>query len=127
MITLICSTNDCIFGGYPALAWSYRNGYVPDPSQKTFIFTVKDPHNRAAPIVKLKDAQCAINDQAQFSPTFDGTAFCVCHKCQTSNSSYLNLNNHCVNDTVIAGNRVMTGRYNFAVNVSEVFELISRE
>jgi hypothetical protein len=44
-VTLIASTNDCIFGGYTPLTWSSRNAYVSDPSLRSFVFTIKNPHN----------------------------------------------------------------------------------
>jgi hypothetical protein len=125
-ITLICSTTGCIFGGYTPLAWNSRNGYVPDPSEKTFIFTLKNPHNLPARIYKLKDAQYAINDQAQYGPTFGCNAVYVCDKCQSSTSSYSNVNIHYVNDTGIQGLQVLTGAKNFTVKEIEVFEVISR-
>jgi hypothetical protein len=54
-LTLILDTDWCIFGGFTPLEWdqSVSNGkcdkesncWKADPSQKSFIFTLKNPHN----------------------------------------------------------------------------------
>jgi hypothetical protein len=40
-VTLILSTNDCIFGRYTPVAWTSRGDPAADPSVKGFLFTIK--------------------------------------------------------------------------------------
>jgi hypothetical protein len=124
-ISLILSKNGCIFGGYTPLTWSSRNAWVPDPSQKSFIFTLKNPHNVAARIFKQKQADNAIYDYGSYGPTFgNGHDLYVCDQCQNSASSYSNLGSIYVNDTGIDAQQVLTGSYNFTVEEIEVFEVV---
>jgi hypothetical protein len=125
-LTLISSTNDCIFGGYTPVAWTSRGGYAADPSLSSFLFTLKNPHNLPARIFKQKQAENAIDDHGSYGPRFGtGNAdLYVCDKCQTSTSSYSILGSVYVNDTGIAGNQVLTGAQNFTVAEIEVFEVI---
>jgi hypothetical protein len=126
-VTLILSTNDCIFGGYTPLTWSSRGGYVPDPSLESFIFTIKNPHNLGARIFNLANAIHAIYDNSMYGPTFGGGHdFHVCDECHTSNSNYSNFGHTYRNDTGIDGARVLTGASNFTVKEIEVFEVMSK-
>jgi hypothetical protein len=122
---LILSKNSYIFGGFTPLAWSSRNNYAQDSSQKSFIFTLKNPHNLAARIFKQNPKTNAICDYSGIGPTFGANYdLHVCDQCQTSASSYSNLGSGYVNDTGIAGNQVLTGGYNFTAEEVEVFEVI---
>jgi hypothetical protein len=119
------STNDCIFGGFTPVAWRSRNACVPDPSLKSFIFTLKNPHNLAARIFKQKQAHYAIRDYASHGPTFSGNSdLHVCDQCQSSTNSFSHIGTGYINDTGIAGTEVLTGSYNFTVKEIEVFEVI---
>jgi hypothetical protein len=124
-ISLILSKNGCIFGGFTALTWSSRNAWVPDPSQKSFIFTLMNPHNMAARIFKQKQADKAILDNSSYGPTFgNGCDLHVCDQCQSSTGSYSALGTVYVNDTGLAGNEILTGAQSFTVEEIEVFEVI---
>jgi hypothetical protein len=123
-ISVISSTNDSIFGGYTPLTWSSRNASVPDPNQKTLIFTIKNPYNLPARIFKLKHVQYTSNDAVSYGPAFGGNAVYVCDKCQTCNSSYSSENSPYLNDTGIVGNQVLIGAFTVTVKEFEVFEVI---
>jgi hypothetical protein len=124
---LILSTNNCIFGGYTPLAWSSRNGWVSDPSLKSFVFTLKNPHNLPPRIFKRQREKHAILCHGSYGPVFgDGHTLSVCDQCHTSNGSYSNFGTAYANDTGIAGNQVLAGTQNFTVEEIEVFELVDR-
>jgi hypothetical protein len=124
-ITLISTTTGSIFGGYTPLAWSCRGGSVADPTMKSFIFTIKNPHNLPPQVFNQKTQENAILDHPTQPPRFgNGNDFYVCDKGNTCNSSASNLGTTYANDTGIAGNQVLTGAYNFILKEIEVFEVI---
>jgi hypothetical protein len=127
-VTLILSTNDCIFGGYTPVAWTSRNSAVSDPSLKSFLFTIRNPHNLPTQIFKLKQGDYAIYDHSDHGPRFGGgTDLHVADQCRNSNSCWSNFGHIYENITGIAGNQVFTGVTNFTVQEIEVFEVIWRQ
>jgi hypothetical protein len=127
-VTLISTTNDCIFGGYTPVAWSSEGGHASDMSMESFIFTIKNPHNLPARIFKQKQGILAAYHISSYGPTFgNGCDFYVCDRCRDSNSSYSNFGSTYTNDTGIAGKEVLTGAYNFTVVEIEVFEVTWRQ
>jgi hypothetical protein len=126
-VTLILSTNDCIFGGYTPLTWSSRNAYVSDPSLRSFVFTIKNPHNLPARVFKQKQESYAICDNSSYGPIFgDGHTICIYNESHSSNNSYSRFANTYPNNTGIANNHVLAGGENFTVEEIEVFEVIGR-
>jgi hypothetical protein len=124
-VSLILSTNKCIFGGYTPLAWNSTGGYVSDPSLTSFLFTIKNPHNLPEQIFKQKQEGYAIHNGSAYGPTFGARHdFCVCEPFQTATSNYSNLGYTYINDTGIAAKEVLTGEYHFAVEEMEVFEVV---
>jgi hypothetical protein len=125
-ITLISSTNDCIFGGYTPVPWSSRNQWVADPSLKTFIFTIKNPHNLPARIFKLNKAEYAMYASATHGPVIGGTnVLSVCDGCAVSNRNCACLLSF-TNETGIPNDEVLTGAKYFTVAEIEVFDVIGR-
>jgi hypothetical protein len=123
-LTLVLSTAGYIFGGYTPLVWSSRGAYVTDPSRKSFLFTIKNPHGLEPHIFAQKDEASAIYDNASDGPTFGANHdLYVCTQCHTQNNSYSTLGNTYTNDTGIAGTAVLTGEKNFFVKEIEVFEV----
>jgi hypothetical protein len=124
-ISLILSKNDCIFGGFTPIAWSSRGTAVPDPSLKSFIFTLKNPHDLSARIFKQKQAEYAIFDYGVYGPTFGHTAdLFVCEQCRRATNSYSHVGNDYVNDTGISAGKVLTGSDTFTVEEIEVFKVV---
>jgi hypothetical protein len=128
-VTLILSTNDCIFGGYTPRAWnSGEPGFASDPSLRSFVFTLKNPHNLPPQIFKQKRSECAIYDNRAYGPTF-GYGFTLhigddCHRRETSHSNFVSTY---TNDTGIAAQQVLAGVCNFTVEEIEVFEVIEKQ
>jgi hypothetical protein len=53
-VTVILTTKDLIFRGFTPIAWDSSNSHKTDPSQQSFIFSVKDSRNndpRSFPLV----------------------------------------------------------------------------
>jgi hypothetical protein len=124
-VTLILSTNNCIFGGYTPLAWSSRASAVPDPSLTSFLFTIRNPHNLPAQIFRLRIADQAIYDYDYYGPVFGGgNEIYIYDKCSTSTSSSANLGTTYANNTGIDGNQVLAGAQGFTVKEIEVFDLL---
>jgi hypothetical protein len=124
-ITLISSTNDCIFGGYTPIAWSSRGGYASDPSLTSFIFTIKNPYNLPPRIFKQKQEECAIADIEEYGPTFGGGYdLHGCDQCHDSINNSSILGTTYANDTGIPDNQILAGDDNFTVSEIEVFELV---
>jgi hypothetical protein len=123
-VTLIMSTDGWIFGGYTPVAWNSTNGYLPDPTRQSFVFTINNPHNLPARVFIQKGEDKAIYDHANYGPTFGGGHdLYVCDNCRNANNSCSNLGKVYDNDTQIAGNQVLTGAPYFTVQEIEVFEL----
>jgi hypothetical protein len=100
---------------------------VPDPSQKSFIFTLTNPHNLASRIFKQNSQDNAIWDNGSYGSTFgNGFDLHISEQCQSSTRSYSKLGSGYINDTRIAGNQVLAGAQQFAVEEIEVFEVIQR-
>jgi hypothetical protein len=124
-VTLILSTNNCIFGGYAAVAWNSRAAYVPDPTLKSFLFTIKNPHNLAPRIFKQQSQAYTIYPNGAYGPTFGhGHDLHVCDECHSSTGSYARLGYAYANDSGISEYLVFTGAQNFTVEEIEVFEVI---
>jgi hypothetical protein len=124
-VTLIASTNDCIFGGYTPLVWRSRNMSPPDPSRDSFLFTIKNPYNLPAQIFKQQRQDCAIRDYGRCGPCFgSGYDLYVGENCQTTNGCWSKLGETYSNVTGILGNRVLTGAEFFTVKDIEVFEVV---
>jgi hypothetical protein len=124
-VSLILTTNKCIFGGYTPLAWTSTDGYVSDPSLTSFVFTIKNPHNLPERIFKQKQEASAIHNGSAYGPTFGSNLdFRVYEPFQTAKNNYSHLGGTYINDTGIAGNQMLTGESNFAVDEMEIFEVV---
>jgi hypothetical protein len=44
-LTVILDTKGNIFGGFTPMRWNSTSGCLTDPGAKSFIFTLKNPHN----------------------------------------------------------------------------------
>jgi hypothetical protein len=123
-ITLILSKNGSVFGGFTPLAWSSRNTYTMDPSGKSFLFTINNPHNLPARIFRQMGA-FAIYDDELHGPTFAGSCdLLVCDQCHSRQQSRTCLGGAFLNDTGIPGDKVLNGHENFTVEEIEVFQVI---
>jgi hypothetical protein len=140
-LTLILDTAGNIFGGYTPTAWqpgffetfdhdgySQRSDYKEDPSLKTVLFTLKNPHNLPPRKFPLKDdsAAGAIYCAKDRGPSFSELS--VSDGCDGNNDSRADPFEHCyLNDTGLKDAEVFTGSRNFQVKEIEVFEITSSD
>jgi hypothetical protein len=115
-----------VFGGFTPLQWNSWGGYKCDDSLKTFLFTLKNPHNTPARKFALKAGmkKYAIDRDSSYGQHFGGGADIHVHdNCNANTKSYTCLGNTYTNDTGLDKYVVFTGSENFQVREIEVFEI----
>jgi hypothetical protein len=134
---VILDTNGNIFGGFTPVEWESRvwnrktgdenNCYKADDSQRSFLFTLKNPRDIPARRFALKAEK---KHQAIFCSSEQGPCFgyCLCDihvydKCNTNANSYTSFGGVYTNDTGLDGQIVCTGSRYFTVKEIEVFEV----
>jgi hypothetical protein len=149
-LTVILDTKGNIFGGFTPVEWDsapFSSKHKADPSLKSFIFTLKNPHNVPARRFALKSEKKeeAIVCDSQSGPNFwdifvsdncDQAIFCgskwfpiFCDICASDNrnanidSFTLNFGTTYTNDTGLDGNTFFTGSQSFRVEEIEIFEI----
>jgi hypothetical protein len=98
-------------------------GFKADPSLKSFLFALKNPHNVPAPRFPLKAEykDKAIIYHPSHSPDFqDITVF---NSCNAHNKSSMHPGHNYTNDARLGGSTLFTGSHNFQVKEIEVFEI----
>jgi hypothetical protein len=129
-LTLIEDIYGCVFGGLTPVKWESRvyegsgnNCYKSDDSLKSFLFTLKNPHNIPARKFALNPEMKhrAIGCDSTWGPWFGGLR--VCDNCNTNPKSFTNLGETYTNDTGVGGRTVFTGSQFFKVKEIEVFEI----
>jgi hypothetical protein len=119
-LTLIQDTTANFFGGFTPVEWKSVGLWTADRSLKTFLFTLKNPHNFPAKKFALKDEKkgWAILCDSSRGPVF-GEDICV--------SDNYNADTHLgdchANDTGLYGRTFLTGFQDFTVREIEVFEI----
>jgi hypothetical protein len=134
-LTLILDMKGNIFGGFTPLKWESRvdnglwgkenNTWKADDSYKSFIFTLKNPHNFSARKFALKTEEKgeAIRCDSKWGPFFSG-GFGVSDNCNTNMESRHGMFGlRYTNDTRLDGETFLTGSENFQVKEIEVFEI----
>jgi hypothetical protein len=125
-LTVILDMGGNIFGGFTPVKWeSPRNGKKKaDPSLKSFLFTLKNPHNVSAQRFALKVEK---KDQAIWCDSNDGPRFSdidVSDNCNSNTDSSDFLFGHIYkNDTGLDDQTFFTGSPHFQVKEIEVFEI----
>jgi hypothetical protein len=122
-------TGGNVFGGFTPLQWESdkRGKCKRDDSLRSFIFTLKNPHNTSArkfPL-KLDQKQSAIfcGDSSE-GPTFGDGDISVSNNCNSNTDSHTSFfNNVYTNDTGLDSETFFTGSRNFTVRDIEVFEI----
>jgi hypothetical protein len=136
-LTVILDKEGNIFGGFTPLEWESRvhngqfgkddNCLKADDSQKSFVFTLKNPHNVPARRFALKPdrKQEAIVCDSKWGPCFgskgDISVYDSCGENAESNTSFFGYGY--INDTGLSGDTFFTGSQRFQVNEIEVFEI----
>jgi hypothetical protein len=123
-LTIIKTSENYIFGGYSPLEWRSRDSGVSDGSLKSFLFTIKNPHNLRPRIFVQQKKKHAIHDTPTTGPSF-GAGYDILISAQSDSGlhSVSNLGVTYVNDTGLAGTSVFAGSSQFNVAEIEVFEV----
>jgi hypothetical protein len=133
-LTVILDTDGNIFGGFTPVAWESRvwngktgdanNCYKADDSQKSFLFTLKNPPNVAARrfALKAEKKHWVILCDSECGPFF-GDDIGVSNECNTNTESDTHLGRAYTNDTGLDGETFFTGSEHFKVKEIEVFEI----
>jgi hypothetical protein len=125
-------TKGNIFGGFTPVEWASSENVElkADESQKSFLFTLKNPHNIPARRFTLKadKKHQAIYCNSEWGPRFGslegrGCDIAVSDNCNRNTGSYSVLNGSYTNDTALDGRIIFTGSRNFQVKEIEVFEI----
>jgi hypothetical protein len=131
-ITFVETTKGFIFGAFTPCMWDSSDTWKCDNSLKSFLFTLKNPHNIAARKFALKAEEkawamcCYIN--ARLAYFGQGGGISLYEGCNVNTTS-----NNCgwgrqdatyVNDTDFNSCTLFTGETNFTVKELEIFELI---
>jgi hypothetical protein len=124
-LTVILDTKGNIFGGFTPVKWESLtcNYYKADDSQKSFLFTLKNPHNIPARrfAVKAEEKHRAIYCNSERGPYFGDIA--VSDDCNGNTGSFTYLGHAYTNDTGLDEWVVFTGSQYFRVKEIEVFEI----
>jgi hypothetical protein len=136
-LTVILDTKGNIFGGFTPVEWLSGDEHSKaDPSQKSFLFTLRNPHNVPARRFPLKADTGACYDRiwaicgnfssgphfwdmAVFDDSKEKTHIFISRGC----TGYFGL--FYTNDTGLEGATLLTGSQRFKVKEIEVFEIIS--
>jgi hypothetical protein len=124
-LTVILDTDGNIFGGFTPVKWEslYPGKEKADPSLKSFLFTLKNPHNfpprRFA--LKVQEKNEAIYCRSDCGPHFDDIGVYDSCKANSDSCTYC-FGAHYTNDTELDGKTLFTGSKYFQVKEIEVFE-----
>jgi hypothetical protein len=125
-LTVILDTNGNIFGGFTPLEWQSPmfGCALPDDSMKTFLFTLKNPHNFPGRIFRLNATVscCVIGGNSTHGLWFIGAIF-VDVNCDTHSKNFASLGGLDTNGTGLDERTIFTGSLGFQVNEIEVFEI----
>jgi hypothetical protein len=120
-MTIIRSTNNYLFGGYTAVAWTSDGNYKNDTT--AFLFTLTNPHNIPSTkyVINPGSTRNAVKHN-NYGPCFGNSALSL------TNNSHLNISNidfpNAYIDTTGKGDATFTGANTFLTFDIEVFKLI---
>jgi hypothetical protein len=123
-LTLIEDTKGNIFGGFTPVEWESCNWYKADPSVKSFLFTLKNPHNFPARKFVLMAAWKgrAIYCHPSCGPYFWGIV--VVDNCNANPQNHTrHFGQYYANSTGLPEKTFFTGSEDFIVKEIEVFEI----
>jgi hypothetical protein len=123
-----------VFGGFTPVEWESRvwngkwgaenNCWKSDDSLKSFLFTLKNPHNIPARkfALKAEEKKRALLCDSAYGPIL-GNDIYVYDSCNANTHSYTRLGEVYTNDTGLDGTTIFTGSGDFKVKEIEVFEI----
>jgi hypothetical protein len=124
-LTVILEVNGNIFGGFTPVGWESSGKLKADPSLKSFLFTLNNPHNVPARRFALKAERkdWAILCSSDWGPNFGEIR--VSDICNANTNSYAGaFGDNYTNNTGRDGKTFFTGSSTFKVKEIEVFEIM---
>jgi hypothetical protein len=125
-VSLIETTKGYIFGGFTPVAWESPTSamYKPDSTQRSFLFTVKNPRGTKGRKFPLTNSAKAICCDSYDGPVFgNGHDLLIYEGCNNSTVNFTSLGGAYENDTGLDGKTVFTGEFNFSVKEIEVYSI----
>jgi hypothetical protein len=122
---VILDTDGNIFGGFTPVRWDSGDWHFKaDDNLKSFVFTLKNPHNVPARRFALnaENKYGAIWCNSEYGPVFY-SGIVVFNNCNANTGSSTSLVSTYINDTGVDGYTFFTGSGNFQVKEIEVFEI----
>lgn len=121
LLIIIRSATNYLFGGFTSVAFTAGGAqYVASNDNKSFLFTLTNPHNLVPTMYTLKSAPHTVHSNPNFGPTFgSGHDLHICNNSNTTVGSYCNLNSG-YNDTTGRGVATFTGAREIGV-VADIF------
>jgi hypothetical protein len=125
-ITLIRDLNGNIFGGFTPIAWESPSigKMKKDATNKTIIFTVKNPCNCPATIFHLIYSSSAIRVDRKKGPCFGESEIWICDECDKKANNAGKVGTSFTNVTGYDGTMLLTGSSIFYVSEIEVFKVL---
>jgi hypothetical protein len=126
-LMLILDTNGNVFGGFTTVEWdsTHPSGKCDD-SLKSFLFTLKNPHNVPARrfVLKAEQKQYTIRGNSKYGPIFGKDEIVVCDNGNAGNTNWNWFGTRAyTNDTGLDGQTFFTGKEHFTVKEIEVFKI----
>jgi hypothetical protein len=120
---VILDTEGNIFGAFTPVEWESRGDWTADDSEKSFLFTLTNPHNITPRRFALDPAmkQWAINCDSEWGPFFCDMG--VSDNCNANTHSWTSLGIIYTNNTGLDGKTVFRGSENFQVKEIELVEI----
>jgi hypothetical protein len=117
-------TKDFIFGDFSFLTWDSNGQYKIDNARKSFIFSVRNPHNITDKKFSLTNLTNTILCHSSYGPVFGGGHdIYAADGCNNNTNSATSLGYSYANDTGIARDQFFTGEISFTVKEIEVFQV----
>jgi hypothetical protein len=124
-LTVILDTEGNIFGGFTPVKWeSGESRHKADDSQKSFLFTLKNPHNIPARRFALKAEMKhrVIWCNSERGPCFY-SGIVVSEDCNANTGSWTQIGICYTNDTGLHKNEFFTGAGHFQIKEIEIFKI----
>jgi hypothetical protein len=121
-LTVVLETNGNVFGGFTQVEWANNCAFKADANLKSFLFTLKNPHNVPARRFALKTEKkdWAIGCFSNWGPQFCDID--VLHDCNANTVSFISDFGHSyANNTGLDGTTFFPGSLSFKVKEIEVF------
>lgn len=125
-VSIITSSEGYVFGGYAAQPWLQSSSWVRDASNKSFIFSLKNPRDGQPTKFDLNPSKNtnAIYSHSSYGPTFGGGHDINCaDDSNSNNTSYFNFPYSYDVNTSGLDAKTFTGNANFTTKEIEVFQV----